>query len=465
MKQAISAPSFWRKPSFQRNETAPQKKSKIAALDGVRAIAALLVVTLHINTIAGLPWNANANPIATAFAVFGRNGVVLFFVLSGFLLFMPYAKALLFQEEWPSIRKFYLRRIFRIWPGYYLTLFLMILLFEQKYLQPAYWKRLGLFLTFFMDSSQETWQQINGPFWTLATEWQFYLVLPILALAFAWIVRRFASTPYQRLKMILFCCAGVIIWGLLIRGFGLNYQRHPDWDIPLPHPVLNIFLFFAFGIQGKYLEVFSLGMIASTLYMFTQHPEYGQQLKNRLHNWSNRLWIFGWLVIIFIALWHAEATQDRNATPDFTALSIFHPLRSFFAWVGEPIVGFGFGLCILAILFGSVQLRWLFETRLLRWLGMLSFAIYMWHHKLILYLHSYLLLLWPQINNLQEILAFWTFFILFILPLCYLIYKLIEEPGIRLGQRITSRNFASWGLRNLKLSLSPRALLARLHRS
>src|SRR5215475_53636 len=69
--------------------------STIVALDGVRAIAAMMVVTLHLNEFAGLPWNIDHDPLATSLAVFGRTGVDLFFVLSGFLLFLPYARALL----------------------------------------------------------------------------------------------------------------------------------------------------------------------------------------------------------------------------------------------------------------------------------------------------------------------------------------------------------------------------------
>src|SRR3954447_26329586 len=98
LKQAALNPFTRIMSSFQQKQAGEAKKpkSKIAALDGVRAVAALLVITLHISDVAGVPWDSNANPIATAFAYFGRNGVVLFFVLSGFLLFMPYAKALLF---------------------------------------------------------------------------------------------------------------------------------------------------------------------------------------------------------------------------------------------------------------------------------------------------------------------------------------------------------------------------------
>src|SRR5690242_4861493 len=122
LKQIAQAFPSWRANRGKKDEVRSGKGVKnIAALDGVRAIAALMVVSLHLNKGAGVPWSINREPLASSLAVFGRTGVILFFVLSGFLLFMPYARALLFQERWPSLRTFYLRRIFRIWPGYYFT--------------------------------------------------------------------------------------------------------------------------------------------------------------------------------------------------------------------------------------------------------------------------------------------------------------------------------------------------------
>ena len=415
-----------------------ESKHTIAALDGVRAVAALLVVSLHINEIAGVPWNVNQHPIATAFAFFGRTGVILFFVLSGFLLFMPYARSLLFQEEWPSVRKFYLRRIFRIWPGYYITLFMMILLFSPKYFQPDHWPQIGLFLTFLMDSSRQTWLQIDGPFWTLATEWQFYMLLPLIAYGFSLVAKCFASSPHQRLKGVLLCCTAVILVSLLMRGFGLTYQRHPSMNVLIPHTVLNIILFFTFGIQGKYLEVFALGMMVSTLFIFAQHYEASQSFKVLLQRLSYWVWGSGLLVLFFIACWQVEAETDRNAMLNFTAFSFFQPFRSFYAWLGEPIAGVGFALLLLAILFGGSVLKWLFETRFLGWIGMISYGLYMWHLNLLLAFNSWIS---PYLSGVGgspgKAMALWGFVFIALLPLSYLFYKTIEKPGIRLGARLT----------------------------
>src|SRR6266487_1660046 len=86
------------------------KNARIAVLDGVRAVAVILVLTYHINRVSGDNlWNMADYPLASSVSTAGSSGVLLFFVLSGFLLFLPYAKSLLFDSVWPSARSFYLR--------------------------------------------------------------------------------------------------------------------------------------------------------------------------------------------------------------------------------------------------------------------------------------------------------------------------------------------------------------------
>src|SRR5258708_17433605 len=98
-------------------------KNHLLALDGVRAIACLLVIMFHVTLLTHNRslWEPSGNKQLVLAAVlnFGQSGVILFFLLSSFLLFLPFAKALLFDEKWPSISRFYMRRLFRIVPGYY----------------------------------------------------------------------------------------------------------------------------------------------------------------------------------------------------------------------------------------------------------------------------------------------------------------------------------------------------------
>ncbi|HET9918626.1 MAG TPA: acyltransferase, partial [Ktedonobacteraceae bacterium] len=167
-------------------------KNSIAVLDGVRAFAIIFVIVYHVNRMTGDQlWDKTAFPLASSLSTAGSSGVLLFFVLSGFLLFMPFAKALLFDSDWPSARVFYLRRVLRIIPGYYLSLFLIMLLFQPQYLQPDHTNQFLLFVTFFMDSSRLTFRQLNGPYWTLGIEWWFYMLLPLLTLGMYAVVRRF----------------------------------------------------------------------------------------------------------------------------------------------------------------------------------------------------------------------------------------------------------------------------------
>ena len=100
-------------------------------LDTLRAIAALVVVIGHIELQKkeiGIPNLINHPYIRLAS---GHIGVVLFFVLSGFLITYLLAKE---KEKAGKIafKKFYIRRIFRIWPLYYLILLLSFLFFPHS---------------------------------------------------------------------------------------------------------------------------------------------------------------------------------------------------------------------------------------------------------------------------------------------------------------------------------------------
>ena len=402
------------------------KRNSIAVLDGVRAIAILMVIVFHINRITGDSlWNQMANPLASSVATAGGTGVTLFFVLSGFLLFMPFAKALLFDTPWPLARVFYLRRVLRIMPGYYVSLFLLILFMHPEYLQRDHLKDLLLFLTFFMDSSHSTFRQLNGPFWTLATEWQFYMLLPLICLAFALFVRQIPL--HNRFKAVTFCILVVIAWGLFVRYFGLYYLNHPEKTVLVPRPVLNILLFFSFGITGKYTEDFAVGMFISLCYMYAQNPSTRRKFGETWARLSPWLWGGGIVVLTFGAMWHFN-----DASRGWSFLNGLLPV---YDWLSEMILSFGFGACIAAILYGTPAFKRVFEWAPLRWIGLISYSLYMWHLPLLV-IFTVQVAPWLHLTNkfvVYGLLWLWAFVVVF--PFAFISFIMVEKPWMKLGDR------------------------------
>jgi peptidoglycan/LPS O-acetylase OafA/YrhL len=159
-------------------------------LNGIRFIAAFLVIIHHIEQnklLLGL----NNNWDFSFVQLFGPLGVVMFFVLSGFLI----TYLLLVEEKVTNeinIKKFYIRRIFRIWPLYYIIVLLSFFILPQiellnvsTFTDQVYTGFTGKFLlfVFFLPNLA----LILFPFvpfasqtWSVGVEEQFYLIWPVL---------------------------------------------------------------------------------------------------------------------------------------------------------------------------------------------------------------------------------------------------------------------------------------------
>ncbi len=107
------------------NETsAAAKPPRIAAADGVRGSAILGIVSLHLLLTSGSAWgnSAGAKGVIT-WAVLG-NVIDFFFILSGFLLFLPIAA----RGGIGNLREYVVGRVARIVPGYWLALIIVFVL-------------------------------------------------------------------------------------------------------------------------------------------------------------------------------------------------------------------------------------------------------------------------------------------------------------------------------------------------
>lgn len=164
-------------------------RKKIPSLDGLRAVAVMFVILFHMNV---------------RYVPYGR-GVLTFFVLSGFLI----TWMLLNESEKygnVSIRNFYVRRVLRIFPAFYLFL---IVQFTVQWVQQGHpsGRVLGDYLSLFTYTSNYRFALAPGVrhpaihSWALAIEEQFYLLWPWLFVAFRKDLRKLS---YILIGMIAF---------------------------------------------------------------------------------------------------------------------------------------------------------------------------------------------------------------------------------------------------------------------
>lgn len=174
------------------------QKTYIKSLDGVRAIAILLVMAFHFGIIR-----------------FGWLGVQLFFVLSGYLI-----SGILLKEKnqvvplGQRLKQFWIRRSLRIFPVYYLYLLFFLLIYLLTDFPSYYGHDLPYLLTYTFNLTRMSagWHEspIYTHFWSLCVEEQFYLFFPF-------VIFLFSVTTLKRLT------AAVLILTPVFRGLFAYY--------------------------------------------------------------------------------------------------------------------------------------------------------------------------------------------------------------------------------------------------
>lgn len=188
----------------------------IASLDGIRAVAAMIVFVSH----AGLQQ-----------AVPGGFGVTVFFFLSGYLI------TTLLRREYAesgriNLRNFYLRRVYRIFPPLYLVLLVLILLSLSGAIrggmQPgavlAQLAHLTNYYVIYHGNIHAPIVPYTLPMWSLAVEEHFYLLFPLALLL---LLRR--ATPARAAAALALGCALVLAWRCVLMVTlegGAHYTYH-----------------------------------------------------------------------------------------------------------------------------------------------------------------------------------------------------------------------------------------------
>lgn len=158
----------------------------IPEIDGLRFIAIAVVVLHHSRVVRLFPHPEEAGRLNDLLEI-GRHGVQLFFVISGFLLALPFARTRLCGGRPVSVKTYFYRRLTRLEPPYVLLLLIAYVLFVAAHGRGdlSLWKNLLAGLVYQHSSITGEANVLFMPAWSLEVEVQFYVLTPLLTWVFA----------------------------------------------------------------------------------------------------------------------------------------------------------------------------------------------------------------------------------------------------------------------------------------
>lgn len=371
-------------------------------LTGVRAVAVLWTLLLHLWGITGggaleipLPFGAHLG--IRNLAASGEWGVRIFFVLSGFLLSLPYLSRRSDEHFWQRTKTFWARRAVRILPAYYALLVVMLYLCLFGYAKlPSTTYMLGHVL--FINS---WWMEppIRGVFWSLPVEVCFYLVLPFLIVLLR---------PGRWVWLFVGAFAAAFLFRVVLRHYALAGHPHL-WELS-----------YFFAGQSEY---FVAGMLAA--YCFVSRRPTGAMGDTFLA--AATLLIAIELQLFFV---HPERLIAK-----------FEEIHYAFT----PIIALTLGLFLLGAAAGGRVARWILGSKFMVFTGTISFSLYLWHT---VFLDAF------EHAQLLQGLTQWNRFAvasLYLLPPIAVVsiasYWLIEVPFLRIRHHAGDSS-AGWIARN-----------------
>ena len=324
--------------------------------------------------------------------------VLIFFVLSGFLLYRPFVAARAGGRSVPSVREYARRRVLRIVPAYWVALTVLGVVFALPgVFGSRWWVYYG-----FLQSLQLHVDGGLGPAWSLSVEACFYLALPACALLIRYVGRE--GHQWIRHELIFLGLASLLASSLQVGAFAGMAPRLP-----------SSFLFLA--------DVFAVGMALAVLsvaldqWRISLAPSLLAGIS--LISWtaSAGAFVLGSLVVVL-------------PEPGTRGVSRYQPLEHHLLMVGCA------ALAVLPAVLdreGRLLPGRVLRARVLTGLGVVSYGLFLWHQPLLNWVAPILGRHGWIVGNVSLTNALAAFALT--LPLAIASYYLVELPFLRRKQR------------------------------
>lgn len=330
---------------------AAAQSTRIAALDGLRGLAVLLVVVMHYYVVVPTPPDYPLHYAIRDAAALSHHGVDLFFVLSGFFI----GGILLDYRDSPRLlRAFYVRRALRILPLYALLLGTFYIGRHVSGLNALYggrlftsvlpdWPYFAFLQNFWMTARQDLGSHWLSVTWSLAIEEQFYLLLPVAVL---WLSRRHLAVV----------CAIVLLAGPFLRLIAVVETQNS---------------FTASVLLPTHADGLLCGVLCA---LIQRSPSAIAVLRRQRRPFAQILILCG---LVLVA--SATGVWSDLGEGQFAALAKLSRLF----WLS---LGFG-GVLLHVLMFPEGWLARRLALRPLVWLGLVSYFVYLFHRPVWYIMH------------------------------------------------------------------------------
>ncbi|MEO7117260.1 MAG: acyltransferase [Caldimonas sp.] len=326
-------------------------KGRIQPIDGLRMIAAFGVMWIHTWAKFGYP-TLQIGPfdLYKLIAIVG-NGVDFFFVISGFCMYLMAGNK---EYSVNAYLHFIKKRFLRIAPAFYVAVIVYGII---KIYSDPFFPLLRETIFHFSFLNNFTGSTISSPFWSIATEWDFYIILPILV---------FMNKKYSLAHNLLFLSFISIVLLCIVNNGVLN-EDFWQWQIFVRFPE------------------FAVGMYAAHLY------KNGKTVPNFFKGSKG-------LLMAFTTMYIGRIFKFSSFIAAVGGFGFF------FKSIADAVMVSGFAILLLHVITQRTLISEFLSGKIITWLGRISYSVYLWHSLVIYFLGNFFIKL--PFSNLNVVVAF-----------------------------------------------------------